>query len=337
MTLRGFQEMALHLVSEDLIARRVGASYVAHARTVILGFYRWAEGQGVDIRKAKPAQLLIWRDALAVQLSKNSGRQLRASTVNGRFGVIRLLYACLYRAGLTEGDPAQQLTDPLPVEASMRRPLTEAEVKAFLDAIDVTTAQGLKDRCMFELVYASGLRVSEVAHLKVSDVDFSRRVMRIRGKGDKDRLVPLSEVARDVLLVYLADRAEVSQAWVFPGSRNPNAPTPIRPDSVSTRFRVLMIRFGMAQRDVSAHSVRHSTATHLLDHGVSVRQVQELLGHASAQTTARYTHVVTDNLKRIFRRFHPREQALFAEVDQNYRERVNKLVGGTIDRNTPRG
>jgi len=87
-----------------------------------------------------------------------------------------------------------------------------------------------------------------------------------------------------------------------------------------------MTRFGVAQLDLSAHSVRHSTATHLLDKGVSVRQVQELLGHASVETTARYTHVVTDNLKRIFRRFHPREQALFAEVDQGYRERVKSLT-----------
>ena len=153
------------------------------------------------------------RKAKPVQLSKTCGSQLKASTVNNRFAVIRVLYTCLYRAGLTEGDPAQQLIDPLPVEASMRRPLTEAEVKAFLYAIDVTTAQGLK----------------------VGDVDFTRRVIRVRGKGDKDRLVPLSEVAR-------------------------------------------------------------------------------------------YTHVVTDNLKRTFRRYHPREQALFAEVDQNYREWVKSLI-----------
>ncbi len=151
--------------------------------------------------------------------------------------------------------------------------------------------------------------------------------MRVRGKGDKDRLVPISEVARDVLLLYLNDRADEPEAWIFPGSRDPNSSTPVRPDSVSTRFRTLLIRFGMDTRDVSAHSVRHSTATHLLNHGVSVRQVQELLGHVSVETTARYTHVVTENLRKTFRRYHPREVAIYEQVDGEYLERLKRLAG----------
>jgi integrase/recombinase XerD len=208
-----------------------------------------------------------------------------------------------------------------------RRELTEAEMQRFLDELDTTTAQGLRDRALFELVYAAGLRVSEVAGLKVSDVDFGRRIMRVRGKGDKDRLVPISEVARDVLLLYLGDRAQDPQAWIFKGTCGPRTGSHVRPASVSERFQTLLRRFGMDDPTISAHSVRHATATHLLDHGVSVRQVQELLGHASVETTARYTHVVTENLKRIYRRYHPREQAIYEEVDRTYRQRLAALAG----------
>lgn len=327
MTAESIRELGLHLVTEDLVARRIGAAYTAQARATIVDFYRWAAANGIaDIRVVTPADLLRYRDYLAVQLSKTTGERLRNTTVNKRFGAVRLLYACLYRAGLIEENPAGQLSDALPPEPVRRRALTEEEITKFLDAIDTTTRQGLRDRALFELVYAAGLRVAEVAGLKASDVDFGKRVMRVRGKGDKDRLVPISEVARDVLLLYLGERATSPEAWIFPGDRNPENPTPIRPSSVSERFRTLLRRFGMDDPDVSAHSVRHATATHLLDHGVSVRQVQELLGHAHVETTARYTHVVTDNLRRIYRRFHPREQAIYEEVDERYEARLARLV-----------
>jgi site-specific recombinase XerD len=330
MTNEAIKEMGLHLVSEDLIARRVGADYVSLARAVIMNFYRWTSIHGiVDIREATSANLLAFRDWQAAQLSKTTSERLKHSSVNQRFGLLRHLYACLYRAGLIDRDPAQQLTDPLPTETASRRALTEEEIKAFLDAFDTTTRQGLKDRAMFELIYAAGLRVSEVATLKVADVDFQRRIMRVRGKGDKDRLVPISEVARDVLLLFLNDRAGDSAAWIFTGTHGPQPPNHIQPDTISTRFRTLMRRFGMDKPDLTAHSVRHATATHLLDHGVSVRQVQELLGHTNIETTARYTHVVTDNLKRLYRRFHPREQAIFEEVDAAYLKRLTRLAPGS--------
>jgi site-specific recombinase XerD len=328
VTAESARELGLHLVSEDLVARRVGASYTAQARQTIISYYRWAAAGAIpDIRQVTPAQLLAYRDWLSVQLSKTTGAQLRHTTVNERFGMVRLLYACLYRSGLIEDNPAGQLDTPLSPEPVRRRELTEKEIKKFLDELDTTTAQGLRDRSLFELVYAAGLRVGEAAGLKVGDVDFERRIMRVRGKGDKDRLVPISEVARDVLLLYLGDRVQDPQAWIFTGTCGPRTGTHVRPASVSERFRTLLRRFGMDDPDLSAHSVRHATATHLLDHGVSVRQVQELLGHATVETTARYTHVVTENLKRIYRRYHPREQAIYEEVDKAYRQRLAALAG----------
>jgi len=329
VTAESIRELGLHLVSEDLIARRIGAAYTAQARATIVDFYRWAAANGIaDIRAAGPSDLLRYRDYLAGKLSKKTGERLRNTTVNKRFANVRLLYACLYRSSLIEDNPAGQLDDALPPEAVRRRALTEQEMTKFLDELDTTTKQGLRDRALFELIYAAGLRVAEVAALKVSDVDFGKRVMRVRGKGDKDRLVPISEVARDVLLLYLGDRALSPEAWIFPGDRNPESPSHVRSTSVSERFRILLRRFGMDDPTLSAHSVRHATATHLLDHGVSVRQVQELLGHATVETTARYTHVVTENLRRIYRRYHPREQAIYEEVDAEYEARLARLAPG---------
>jgi site-specific recombinase XerD len=318
--------LGLELFTADLVSRRVGSQYVAHGRGVILHFYHWASAHKLpDIRTARPKDLLRFRDFLSAQLSKTSGLQLKNSSVNGRFSFIRQLYAVLYRAGIMTGNPAGQLTQGLPDNGVTRRAMTEDEIGRFLDAIDTTTAQGLRDRALFELIYAAGLRISEVAQLKVTHVDFSTRIMRIRGKGDKDRMVPISEVAKDVLLEYLGPRREIAEAWLFPGSRGGNTNEPVRPGSISERFRTLSRRFGMEKPNVSTHSVRHATASHLLDHGVNVRQVQELLGHASAETTARYTHVVTDHLRRQFQRYHPREQALYTELDPAYLARLVDL------------
>jgi site-specific recombinase XerD len=231
------KDLALQLVSDDLVARRVGANYTAEARKTILDFYAWTEAHAIgDIRTASLEQLRSYRDDLAVKLSKTSGERIKHSTVNSRFGVVRLLYACLYRAGLIEDNPAGQLGDALPAEMVCRRALTEKEMQRFLDELDTTTKQGLRDRALFELVYAAGLRVGEVAGLKVSDVDFERRIMRVRGKGDKDRLVPISEVAKDVLLLYLGERANEREAWLFTGSRGPMTGSHVRPGSVSERF-----------------------------------------------------------------------------------------------------
>ena len=327
MTGESVKAVGLELMSEEYVARRIGSTHMAQARKTILAFYAWTEMNAIgDIRRVTPAELLRYRENLSAQLSKTTGERLKHSTVDKRFSSVRQLYDCLYRSGLCEENPAGQLGDRLPPEPVRRRALTEEEMQKFLDELDTSTAQGLKDRAVFELVYAAGLRVAEVAGIKVGDVDFVRRIMRVRGKGDKDRLVPISEVARDVLLVYLGERVHDREAWIFCGTRGARTGTHLRPASVSERFRTLRKRIGMDDPNICAHSVRHATATHLLDRGVSVQQVQELLGHEQVETTARYTHVVTDNLKRIYRRYHPREQAIYAEVDAAYRRRLKALA-----------
>jgi site-specific recombinase XerD len=170
--------------------------------------------------------------------------------------------------------------------------------------------------------------VNEAASLKVGDIDFEGRLMVVRGKFDRDRMVPVSEVARDFLVRYLGDKIEHNEAWVFVGSRGSTKGGHLRSTSISERFRLRLREFGMDKPEISTHSIRHSTATHLLENGASIRHVQELLGHRSIESTVRYTHVMTDSLAKIYRRHHPREHELYEEVDEDYEARLSRLAGG---------
>jgi integrase/recombinase XerD len=147
--------------------------------------------------------------------------------------------------------------------------------------------------------------------------------MIVRGKFSRDRVVPLSEVARDFLRLYLGGRIARRDLPVFPG-KEPEKP--VSPVNISTRFARHMEKRGMKKDEICLHSLRHSTATHLLDNGASIRHVQELLGHREIETTARYTHVQTEGLAKIYRKYHPREHELFEAVDADYRARVAGLL-----------
>ena len=168
------------------------------------------------------------------------------------------------------------------------------------------------------------------AGLKVSDVEFDRRLMVVRGKFDRDRMVPISEVAKAFLELHLGERIGNPEDWIFLGFRGPrsrgiHAPGHVLGTSISERFRYLLRKMNMDKKEISTHSLRHSTATHLLENGASVRHVQELLGHSNIQSTVRYTHVLTDNLAKVFRRHHPREHELFEVIDQTYMDRLARL------------
>jgi site-specific recombinase XerD len=182
---------------------------------------------------------------------------------------------------------------------------------------------------LFELIYSSGLRVAEAASLKREDVNLDRREIIVRGKGERDRLVPVSKLAAAFLELYLGQRI-VPCMWVFPGgSRGIQTGSHIRPASISERFRDLLRRFDMDKKEISTHSIRHSTATHLLENGASVRHVQELLGHKSIETTVRYTHIQIDGLTKMYRKYHPREHELFETVDEEYYKQLNTLLENT--------
>jgi len=330
MTSESAKELGLRLVSEELSARR----YTEHSKEAVLraiaDFYRWASRQGKgDVRAFGKKELSSFFSWLCAQRSKRSGQTLAAKTINERFQAIRLLYSCLYRSSAIGENPCHGCTLAVPdPKAWTRRPLTRDEITRFLESIDVTSPLGLRDRTMFELIYSSGLRVNEAACLKVGDIDFERRLMVVRGKFDRDRVVPVSEVARDFLVQYLGERIERAESWVFVGTRGATKSGHLWSTTVSERFRDLLRERNMDRPELSTHSIRHSTATHLLENGASVRHVQELLGHRNIESTVRYTHVMTDSLAKVYRRHHPREHELYEELGEEYLGRLSRLVRG---------
>lgn len=330
MNAQAVKDFAQRLVEEEILGRRLTDQSKACIRQAQRDFLRWASRRGTpDLRLLGKKDLVSYHAFLAAQNSKRTGEALSASTINNRFRAVCLLFSCIYRAGLIAENPTHSLSLSLPCShAWKRRPLTRDEITRFLENIDTTSEQGLKDRTLFELIYSSGLRVAEVAALKIGDLDFERRLMVVRGKFDRDRMVPFSEVAHDFLIRFLRDRIEHPDTWLFQGFRGARKRVHLMPNSVSERFRKLLRRFGMDKPEISTHSIRHSTATHLLENGASIRHVQELLGHRSIESTVRYTHVMTDGLAKVYRRHHPREHELFEAVDDEYERRLSTLLAG---------
>jgi integrase/recombinase XerD len=273
------------------------------------------------------AALREYHGELCAARSKKTGERLRPCTINNRFHAVTVLFSLLCREEVRGENPARHLRLEMPEAGGMRRrPLSREEITGFLERLDAGTAQGLKDRALFELIYSSGLRVAEASGLKVRDLDFDRREMTVRGKGDRDRVVPFSLVAKEFLLLFLGERARTPEAWVFCGSRGPRTGGPLRGASISERFRILLRRFGMDKPEISAHSIRHSTAAHLLENGAGVRHVQELLGHKDIETTVRYTQQQNEAVARMYRKYHPQEHEYFRAVDGEYIKGLRSLL-----------
>jgi integrase/recombinase XerD len=231
--------------------------------------------------------------------------QTRATTANRRLTVFKRFFRWALRERLVEGDPTLRL---LSARQPLRVPktLTEAQVEALLDAPDVDTPLGLRDRTMLELIYASGLRVSELVTLKTFNVGMAEGVLRVLGKGSKERLVPFGQVARDWIERYLAE----ARPAILGGQQTEDLFVTARGQGM-TRVMFWMIvkkhaRTAGITAPLSPHTLRHAFATHLLNHGADLRAVQMLLGHADISTTTIYTHVARERLKQLHAQHHPR-------------------------------
>lgn len=233
----------------------------------------------------------------------------RASTANRRLAALRRFFQWALRARQLAADPSMAL---LPARTPVRVPktLSEAQVEALLAAPDTSTALGLRDRAMLELMYACGLRVSELVRLKMFEISLNDGALRVSGKGSKDRMLPFGEVAEDWLRRYLQRaRAELLGARqsddLFVTSAGP------APGRAMSRvmFWSLIKRYAVQagiHAPLSPHTLRHAFATHLLNHGADLRVVQQLLGHADISTTTIYTHVARQRLQDLHRQHHPR-------------------------------
>ena len=248
----------------------------------------WLARRGRRFAASRPADVLGYLSSLR--------RANRAETTIGRrFACLRTFHRFLAAEGMAKSDPTTTVDAPRKWRALPRVPSRE-DVAALLAAVPSDTARGRRDRALFELLYATGARVSEICGAAVRDFHDDLRMLRVRGKGNKERLVPVGGPAREAVAAHLADRG---------------TPAPTDPLVASvrgrrlTRDRVLRMlkEYGA---DFSPHGLRHAFATHLLEGEADIRAVQELLGHASVATTQLYTHVEQDRLKGIHAKYHPR-------------------------------
>ena len=279
---------------EDGLARN---SLAAYRRDLTL-FAAWlGQEQARDLAQARAS------DVQGYMLARHAAS--KATSANRRLAVFRRFYRWGLRERLVDEDPTLKLR---PARQPMRVPkaITEAQVDALLAAPDTGTPLGARDRAMLELMYASGLRVSELVALKVTDMSLNDGVLRVLGKGNKERLVPFGAEARRWIERYL----EESRPAILDGQQTSDLFVTARGAGMTRVMFWIIVKKHAAAAGIhvplSPHTLRHAFATHLLNHGVDLRAVQLLLGHADISTTTIYTHVARERLKQLHAQHHPR-------------------------------
>jgi integrase/recombinase XerD len=278
---------------EQGLSRNTLAAY----RLDLVLYLRWLAEQGRELDATTESDLNGYFAARHAQT--------RATTANRRLTVFRRYFHWAVRERFITADPTLRLQS---ARQALRVPktLTEAQVEALLDAPDVDTPLGLRDRTMLEVLYASGLRVSELVTLQSHNVGMNEGVLRVLGKGSKERLVPFGEVARDWIGRYLAE----ARAEILGGQQSDDLFITRRGHGMTRAMFWVVIKKHAATAGITAplspHTLRHAFATHLLNHGADLRAVQMLLGHADISTTTIYTHVARERLKVIHAQHHPR-------------------------------
>jgi len=247
----------------------------------------------------------VTRSELRAHLAELVRRGLSARSQARALSAIRSLHGLLLAEKLTATDASDEIDSPRPGR-SLPALLSHQEIAALLSRPDPRTAPGRRDRAMLELLYATGLRVSELVSLGVNDVNLETRVLVARGKGNKERIVPIGAPAADAVKAYLAGARE----RLLRGRRSRDLfVTPRGGRMTRQGFAKLLgrhVRAAGIRRRVSPHKLRHAFATHLLEGGADLRAVQAMLGHADVSTTQIYTHVDRSHAKRLHERHHPR-------------------------------
>jgi integrase/recombinase XerC len=244
-------------------------------------------------------------DALLIRgfLSELHRAGIRKSSASRKLATLRTFFRFLCREGVLEANPARALVSPR-IEKRVPEHLQEDHMAAFLDVPGAGLAP-LRARAMLELLYGTGIRCAELVGLDRDSVDLEERVLRVVGKGRKERVVPFGRPAREALVAYLAEAGKVAAGEAF----FVNA----RGGRISDRYVRMVVAGRVRQvalhRRISPHTLRHSFATHLLERGADLRSIQELLGHANLSTTQRYTHVNLTHIIEIYRKTHPRAGA----------------------------
>jgi len=261
-------------------------------------FAAFLKDKGSTVRSADPILIRAYLVHLHEQKHKKS-------TISRKLAALRSFFQFCLRKGWVEDNPAKVVTSPRP-DQPVSSFLSEQEMAEFLDLPPSRSVLDLRDRAILESFYATGIRLAELVGLNLEDVGLEERLVKVRGKGKKERIVPFGRKAEDSLRAYLSRRddllrQDVNETAVFLSNRG----TRLTPRSVE-RIVDKYLRRAALKRRISPHSLRHSFASHLLGRGADLRAIQELLGHESLATTQKYTHLDLQQLLETHRKSHPR-------------------------------
>jgi integrase/recombinase XerD len=302
------EEVAMHAASEQQLETFIDAIWMERGlsentlnayRTDLSGLAKWLYSQyQQDLLHASRSQILDYlSDRVTQGIKSRSTARLLSS--------IKRFYQYCVREQSIKEDPSDRIDAPK-LGRSLPKFLSEAEVEALLDAPDLKDPLGVRDRTMLELLYATGLRVSELVALKMDQINLRQGVVRVQGKGNKERLVPLGEEALSWLEDYLKD----ARHQITPAAASDYVFTTRRQSAMTRQaFWYLIKRYANKvgiKKHLTPHTLRHCFATHLLNHGADLRVVQMLLGHSDLSTTQIYTHVARERLRSLHAAHHPR-------------------------------
>jgi integrase/recombinase XerD len=304
------EEILLHQFAEKLellgYSKRAIADYPACMRL----FFRYCEEHEnlTSILDVKPEHLTAYATWLQYN-KRRKGNYLSSTTIHARLGILKTFYRIMYREGASPHDYAPLITIPKKRRSLPRNVPSEAEMKKLIESVQPVDTLSKRDRCILELLYATGLRSEELRTLTVENLDLTERTLFVTGKGSKDRLVPVGDWVMPYLLEYL----ETAR----PKLVNPREPSPLLFLSKNGRritcanlgdlVKKYLRKAGLDLR-ITPHTIRHACATHFLKCGADIRYVQELLGHADLSSTQIYTKLDISFLKQAHKKYHPREK-----------------------------
>jgi len=282
------------------VERGLSDNYQLSTRHSLTEFATWC-GTARQFTDVKEVTLPLITDYLADR--KRAG--LAASSIKPVVVAFTIFFRFLTAKGQVDRDPTETLTLPR-IERYLPETLNELQVQQLIESIDTTKPRGLRDRAIVELLYASGLRISELANARLENLNLDDRILRVTGKGNKTRLVPVGRRACEALAAYLTGER--------PRQVRPRTGSDIFLSARGTKLTTVRLwqivkeraRHSGLEANIYPHLLRHSFATHLLGNGADLRIIQEMLGHADISTTQVYTHVDQQRLKAVHRKFHPR-------------------------------
>ena len=287
-----------HLIESFLdslyIEKGLSQNTVQSYKNDISSFAAWVE-KSPDIPLAKTTKSNI--NQYIAHLFKSG---LKSSSVNRKISTIKSFFIFLLKKKHILLSPVED-TDMVRQEKYLPVSMSEKEVELLLKSPSLDSFIGRRDRAMIEMLYATGMRISELINLKITDVDCNRLVAKVMGKGSKERLIPYGEIAADHLNIYLQDRKDINSNEIFLSNRGKK----ITRGAFWNRIK-LYLRKENLKESISPHTLRHAFATHLLNRGADLRSVQILLGHSDLSTTQIYTHIAKKRLGEILKKHHPR-------------------------------